>query len=89
MFHVKHYNASTYKGLTDVKDFLKISFGRIFGYAENSGLSGVPSRHCVPWPLRAPSIPCADPGTPRGGHNSNDQQLNYRFLIGIFWVEVP
>jgi hypothetical protein len=50
------YSASTYKKSTDGEGFFKTSFGRIFGYAENSGLSGVP-------PLARPMATTSGPAT--------------------------
>jgi hypothetical protein len=42
------YSTSTCKIITDTEDFFKTSFGRIFGYAENSGLSVVPPLAVAP-----------------------------------------
>ncbi|MDR1149111.1 MAG: hypothetical protein LBK66_10825 [Spirochaetaceae bacterium] len=58
------YSASTCKVITDTRGFFKISFGRIFGCAGNSGLSGVPS---LAWSMAT----CGGPAPPE----ANPQDL--------------
>jgi hypothetical protein len=65
------YSASPSKELTNICDSGKISFGRIFGCAENSGVSGVPPHRMAYGPAPRPMATCGGPAPPE----ANPQRL--------------